>query len=123
MNDLQNRLVEFAVRIFESLKPLMNDQFIEPVIKQIIKSSTSVGANYSESQASSSYRDFLNKIKIAQKELKETEYWIKYLSKIKTGKIETEKIECEIIELKRIFSTIAKKADLKLKSQNLRPKT
>jgi four helix bundle protein len=114
MNELQTRLVMFASRIYLVIKPIMADEDLKMVVKQLIRSSTSVGANYSESQASSSYRDFLNKIKIAQKELKETEYWIKYLSTIVPEKIQSQQIEKEIIELRRIFATIAKKANLKL---------
>lgn len=90
MNDLQLRLVKLASIAYDCVKPFMNDKFLESVVKQIIKSTTSIGANYSEAQASSSYRDFNNKIKIAQKELKESIYWILYLRSIKPNKFQSE---------------------------------
>ncbi len=115
MNSLQMRLVQLASQIYELLTPIMKDQMLESVVKQLIRSSTSIGANYSESQASSSYKDFHNKIKIAQKELKETEHWLTYLKKIKSNDFQLQTIEKEIIELQKIFATIAKKADLRLR--------
>jgi four helix bundle protein len=46
------------------------------VANQITKSGTSIGANVRESQAGQSKRDFLSKLKIAEKEMEETEYWL-----------------------------------------------
>ena len=114
MNLLQNRLIDLASDVYELTKPYQKEQFLESAIKQVLKSSTSVGANYSESQNTGTYRDFFNKIKIAQKELNETMFWIKYLARVKKGYIQTEKLEQEIEELQRIFATISKKADQKL---------
>lgn len=115
MNNLQIRLVEFAARIYEVVKPHMKDKFLETVVKQIIKSSTSVGANYSEAQSASSNRDFHNKVRIALKELQETDFWIKYLSKTNPGKSDFGFLENETQELLRILSTIAKKTDPNLR--------
>lgn len=111
MNDLQIRLVNYASAVFTGIKPLMNDKFLETVIKQIIKSSTSVGANYSEAQSASSMRDFHNKVRIALKELQETDYWLRYLSKTKSESNLLSQIQVETQELLRILSTIAKKTD------------
>ncbi len=122
MNNLQIRLVKFASLTYDCINPFLSDKFLESVVKQIIKSSTSVGANYSEAQSSSSYRDFHNKIKIAQKELHETIYWILYLRSIKPNKFKSEIILNEMEELMKIFTTISKKTDLKLKTKDLRPK-
>ena len=116
MNDLQIRLLRFASAIYKLTVPYQKELYLEPTIRQILKSSTSVGANYSEAQSSSSYKDFLNKVKIAQKELKETEYWIKFLKDIKNGGPQFDQLEKESIELQKILATIAKKADYRLKS-------
>jgi len=78
MNDLQIRLVHFASSIFNTFAPFKEDTLIEPAIKQVIRASTSVGANYSEAQSASSYKDFHNKIRIALKELQETDFWLHY---------------------------------------------
>ena len=115
MNDLQARLLEFSVGVYENLNPIMTEKFLEPAIQQVIRSSTSVGANYSEAQTSSSYKDFRYKIKIAQKELKETEYWLVYLKKVSNGKVQLQNTIEECIQLLKIFAVIAGKADLRLK--------
>ncbi len=52
------------------------------VVDQIIRSSTSIGANFSEAQDASSKKDFLNKIYIAKKEAFETKYWLLVIAKL-----------------------------------------
>ena len=118
MNDLQIRLVQFSAKIFKSFSPFRKDNLIEPAIKQIIRASTSVGANYSEAQSASSYKDFHNKIKIALKELQETDYWLHFFIEIKPEIANLSELEEETQELLRILSTISKKTDLKLKQKN-----
>ncbi len=119
MNSLQLRLVDFAANIYEAVKPFMKEQFLENVIKQIIKSSTSVGANYSEAQSASSKRDFHNKVRIALKELQETAFWLKYISRANSAPSEFEPLENETQELLRILSTIAKKTDPALREDKI----
>lgn len=113
MNNLQIRFVEFATSIYKTMKPLMKNSLLESSVKQIVRSSTSVGANYSEAQSASSYRDFHNKIRIALKELQETHYWIHFLKNINPQILELNHIEKETEELLRILSTISKKTDPK----------
>ena len=117
MNDLQIRLVHFASSIFKTLAPLKEDSLIEPAIKQIIRASSSVGANYSEAQSASSYKDFHNKIRIALKELQETDFWIHFLAETIPDISNLSELEEETQELLRILSTISKKTDLKLKQR------
>lgn len=52
----------------------------KPLIDQLMRSGTSIGANYMEANACSSRRDFINKVNIARKESKETLYWLRLLS-------------------------------------------
>ena len=117
MNDLQIRLVHFASSIFKTLAPLKENSLIEPAIKQIIRASSSVGANYSEAQSASSYRDFHNKIRIALKELQETDFWLHFFLETNPDISNLSELEEETQELLRILSTISKKTDLKLKQK------
>jgi len=55
------------------------------VANQVIRSTTSIGANFSEAQDASSKKDFVNKIYIAKKEAAETRYWLAIITKL-TGK-------------------------------------
>jgi four helix bundle protein len=50
-------------------------------LKQLLRSGTSIGANVAESQEASSKKDFINKLSIALKEARETDYWLKLLKK------------------------------------------
>ena len=83
---------------------------LESSIKQIIKSSTSVGANYSEAQSASSYRDFHNKIRLALKELQETHHWLAFFQQTNPALMLYE-LEIENMELIKILSTISKKTE------------
>lgn len=51
----------------------------EPIIKQLIRAGTSIGANYAEANGASSKKDFKNKIHICKKEAQETRYWLRIL--------------------------------------------
>ena len=78
---------------------------------QLIKSSTSSGANYEEAQAGSSKADFTNKVRIALKEMRETNYWLRLLKKTENS-IASDKIDSLIIEseeLKNILGAIVQK--------------
>lgn len=80
------------------------------LLKQILRSGTSIGANVAESQEDSSKRDFRNKLSIALKEARETEYWIKLF---KDSEVITEKEYFSLIsdcdELIRLLISILKK--------------
>ena len=76
----------FAVRIVKFYKYLLaHDRSYESIFKQLLRCGTSSGANISESKSACSKNDFINKLFIALKEARETEYWLKLLK------------ECEII--------------------------
>ena len=117
MNNLQIRLVHFASSIFNTLAPFKEHSLIEPVRHQEIRASSSVGANYSEAHSASSTKDFHNKIRIALKELQETDFWLHYLVEIIPDISNLSELEEETQELLRILSTISKKTDLKLKQK------
>jgi four helix bundle protein len=66
---------DFAVEVVRYTEQLQkNRQFV--IADQLLKSGTSIGANVKESQNAESKRDFVHKLKIAQKEADETEYWL-----------------------------------------------
>jgi four helix bundle protein len=109
MNKLQRRLIDFSVLILRQVQDLKNDPFMRDIADQLLRSATSSGANYSEAQSASSYRDFHNKIRISLKELKETQYWLSLLKESQSGIPQLSKSLQESEELIRIMSTICKK--------------
>jgi len=110
--ELENRTIDFSVNIINICGKYANDTRLKPLISQIIRSSTSVGANYAEANNSSSKADFKNKIFIAKKEIAETRYWLKVLSRLIQGEdftlLENEAKQLNLI-LQKIISTIKSK--------------
>ena len=74
--DLQDRLIDFAVRIIKLADALPNTKIGNHVRGQILKSGTSPAPNYGEAQSAESRDDFVHKIKISLKELRETKVWL-----------------------------------------------
>lgn len=79
--DLEERLAKFGEKIIELCKKALKDTVTTPIISQLIRSGTSIGANYCEANGASSKQDFKNKIHICKKESIETKYWLRMLSK------------------------------------------
>ena len=111
MNDLQKRLIRFATGVVNLARELKSDNLLADCLKQIIRSATSTGANYSEAQSANSTKDFHNKIRIALKEMKETNYWLGFFSQMSPGNPMIMKLSSESEELMKILRTISKKTD------------
>ena len=79
--DLEERTAKFSENIIEFVKTINRDDINRNLIIQLVRATTSVGANYCEANASSSKRDFRNKIYICKKEANETKYWLRILAK------------------------------------------
>ncbi|MBN2415265.1 four helix bundle protein [bacterium] len=77
--DLQERLIDYSVRIITLAASLPASVVGKHIGKQILKSGTSPAPNYGEAQAAESRADFIHKLKIALKELRETEIWLKII--------------------------------------------
>ncbi|NQU77747.1 four helix bundle protein [Candidatus Falkowbacteria bacterium] len=91
--DLEERLASFSEKIIELCKKVPKNTVTIPIINQIVKSGTSMAANYFEANGASSNKDFKNKIHICKKEAKETELWLRLLAKAD----ETLKDECRLL--------------------------
>ena len=106
--DLKERTTKFAQKIINLCKKAPKDVVTNPIINQLVKSGTSIGANYCEANGGSSKRDFKNKIFICKKESKETKYWLKILARAAPQlKEECEELSKEAQEYILIFSKIA----------------
>ena len=105
--DLEDRTAKFSEGIINFLKKLPQNIITQPLISQLIRSATSVGANYCEANEANSKKDFVNKIAIAKKEVKETRYWLRLIvHTLPETKEEISKLSQEAQELNFIFSTI-----------------
>lgn len=111
--DLEERTSAFSEDIIDFCKTLKQDTITRPLISQLIRSSTSVGANYCEADEASSKKDFINKMCIAKKEIKETKYWLRMIAyTIKSTKEDARKLWKECQELNLIFATIINKSKI-----------
>jgi four helix bundle protein len=81
--DLQDRLVDYAVRIIKLSEALPETKAGRHVASQILRSGTSPAPNYGEAQSAESPSDFIHKLKVALKELRETEAWLKIITRAK----------------------------------------
>jgi four helix bundle protein len=106
--DLRDRTLTFAKGIIRFAKPFRNP-FTSSIIDQLIRSSTSVGANFIEAKNASSKKDFRNKVFISKKEASETLYWLKLCEEF-TSSPELFKLqkECQeiILILQKIINTL-----------------
>jgi len=81
--DLQERLIDYAVRIIKLSEALPDTKAGKHVSSQVLRSGTSPAPNYGEAQSAESPADFIHKLKVALKELRETEIWLKIIAKVK----------------------------------------
>ncbi|MFA6427752.1 MAG: four helix bundle protein [Candidatus Magasanikbacteria bacterium] len=106
--DLEERTKKFAKNVLYLLKIIKENNLNKNILSQLIRSVTSVGANYCEANGSSSKKDFRNKIYICKKEVKETSYWIEMLAEVESSqKDELRKLWKESHELTLIFGKIS----------------
>ncbi len=106
--DLEDRTKDFSKKIIRLLKKIRINEINRNIILQLIRSATSVGANYCEANNASSRKDFKNKIFICRKEIQETKYWLELLSEVERGVIEELRILWkEAHELSLIFNKIS----------------
>ena len=108
--DLIERTSLFSERIIDFCKKINQNTITRPLISQLIRSATSIGANYCEADEASSKKDFINKMCIAKKEIKETKYWLRIIAyTVSETKTEAGKLWGECQELNLIFATIINK--------------
>lgn len=74
--DLEDRLIDFAVRIIRISESLPKTKAGNHISGQLIRSGTSPAPNYGEAQGAESRSDFIHKMKISLKELRETRVWL-----------------------------------------------
>ncbi len=113
-NDLRDRTKRFALQVIRMFTALPKNVEAQVIGKQILRSGTSVGANYREAYRSRSRAEFIAKAGDCLKELEETAYWLELLVEggiVSGAKLADLQKECD--ELTAIFVTIIKKSKIK----------
>ena len=103
--DLEERLIEFSVLIIEIVNEMPNSKAGNHLSGQLVRSGTSVSLNYGEAQSAESKKDFIHKMKVILKELRETFVCLKIIHRSKLYKNEEKIIKAkkESNELISIF--------------------
>ncbi|MFA6486646.1 MAG: four helix bundle protein [Candidatus Magasanikbacteria bacterium] len=108
--DLEDRTLEFGKRIIRMCKSLPRDIVNDKLVSQVMRSGTSVGANYREANETDTKRDLQFRLRISRKEGKETIYWLELI--IESNPVFKKRIEPllqEARELVKIISAIVEK--------------
>ena len=107
---MSERTACFGEDIITFAQGLADSSVVRPLISQIVRSGTSIGANYMEADGAESKKDFRHKIGICRKEAKETMHWLRMIAKAVPSKEEVcRKLWKEAHELALIFSAIFRK--------------
>lgn len=105
--NLEERTAIFGEGVIDLCKIIQITPITKPIINQLIRSATSVGANYMEANCASSKKDFRNRIYICKKESQETKHWLRMLARCEpNNKNEIKKLWQEATELTLIFQKI-----------------
>jgi four helix bundle protein len=109
--DLEERTLRFAKDVIEFANTLPKTMANIEIMKQVIRSSGSVGANYIEANEALSKKDFTMRVKICRKEAKESKYWLRLIEvKGEDAEMRRGSLINEATELMKIFGSIVEKA-------------
>jgi four helix bundle protein len=110
--DLEERMAKFGEDVIIFLRTIPRDEITRPLISQLIRSATSVGANYCEANEAASKKDFRNKVCIARKEAHESKHWLRMVAKavLESAK-KARELWKETHELTLILASITKKCN------------
>ncbi len=119
-NTIYNKTFKFAVRIVKLYKFLCKTHKEHIISKQLLRCGTSIGANVNEAIAAQSKKDFISKMSIANKEARETKYWIELLIEtdyLSTNESYVKSLQKEIEEIIKILTSIVKTSQNNLKKE------
>ena len=104
--DLEDRLLDFAARVGKLVEALPDTRLGRHVAGQLVRSGTSPAPNYAEACAAESKKDFIHKLGIALKELRESRVWIKLI--LKSDMLPVDRIEQLLDESNQLCNIIGK---------------
>ena len=111
--DLEGRTAKFSGELIVFCRSIPKDVITTPLISRLVRSGTSIGANYCEADEASSKKDFINKICIAKKETKETKYWLSLIANaVPESKIKARELWKEAQEFNLIFAAIVRNSKI-----------
>ena len=105
--DIKDRTKKFAIRIIRLCAELRKNKVDFPLVNQLLRSGTSIGANVTEAKASSTRKELIRYYEIALRSANESEYWMDIICEGYEMKLERIKDEKkELLEISRVLATI-----------------
>jgi four helix bundle protein len=110
--DLEERTAQFAEQVIDFASNIKRTPINAPIILQLVKSATSIGANYCEADDGESKKDFRHRIGLCRKEARETKYWLRMIARATADvKDAARPLWQEAHELNLIFSKIRRSSE------------
>lgn len=116
--DLEDRLIDFSIVVSEIAEALPSTKFASHISGQLIRSSSSPALNYGEVQSAESRNDFIHKVKIILKELRETRIALKIIDKKKLLITQTDKLKSVTDECNQLIAIFVKSVDTANKNRS-----
>lgn len=117
-NPTAKKLMDFSIRIVNLYKILSGARDERVMSKQVLRSGTSIGANYCEAMAAESTNDFVHKLSISLKETNETIYWLTLLAETSyLNEVEYNSISKDCISIRKVLSAAILTAKKKISSK------
>jgi len=111
--ELEGRTKRFSLELISALKGLPKGYLGEVIGRQLLKSGTSIGANYREANRANSKADFTHKVNLAEKEAAETLYWLELCEEAGLGNLAAiQALKDEVQELLAILVTIGRNSKI-----------
>jgi len=108
---ITERMLAYSANVIHFIDKNPRDLSGQILAKQLLRSATSIGANFVEAQAAPSRKDFAHYISIALKSANETRYWLALLIRTRKGNLQTlESLQRETVELANLLGSIVKSA-------------
>jgi four helix bundle protein len=107
--ELEIRTKQFSIEVVRFISSLPQNKITDVLGYQVLKSATSIGANYREANRAESRSDFIHKIGIVEKEAAETQYWLELFNELSIGDLDKRmKLLDECSQLLAIFTRTGK---------------
>jgi four helix bundle protein len=104
--DLNERLLEYGARVVKLVESLPKTLVGRRIGDQLLRSGTSAGANSEEAQGAESKEDFIHKLQVALKELRESNYWLRLI--VKAGNVPPQKMASLLDESNQLRAMLSK---------------
>ena len=117
--DIADRLVEVAARVVKVVDALPQTPAGRTIGAQLLRCGTSPGANYEEARGAESRADFVHKIAVALKEMQETRYWLRLVSRAEL--IQSDRMDSLVDEVEQLCLILGKSAVTARSSNRVQP--